>query len=177
MRPALAIAMSLLLGASVFAQTSPAQSKDPVSSALRDILTGREKNTIAAVEAMPADKFSYKPTPDQHTFGQLVTHMVEGNYYLCSKAAGVATPKNEEIKDAEPKDKLVAGLRASFDFCSTTLAKMDDSKLAEMTEGSGGKQFSHAWFSVVLASSWTDHYAQAAMYLRLNGIVPPSAKK
>jgi hypothetical protein len=54
---------------------------------------------------------------------------------------------------------------------------MDDSKLAETTEGFGGKQVSRAWASMVLASSWADHYAEAAMYLRLNGVLPPTAKK
>ena len=167
----------LLLLASATAQTTPAQTKSPVSSALRDILPGRQKNTIAAVEAMPADKFNYKPTADQMTFGHLVTHMVDANYLLCSKTAAVPAPKAEEAKDTDSKDKLVAELKASFEFCSDTLAKMDDSKLAETTEGFGGKQVTHAWFSLVLASNWADHYAEAAMYLRLNGVAPPTAKK
>jgi uncharacterized damage-inducible protein DinB len=167
----------LLLLASATAQTTPAQTKNPVSSALRDILPGRQKNTIAAVEAMPADKFNYKPTAEQMTFGHLVTHMVDANYLLCSKTAAVAAPKAEETKDTDSKDKLVAALKASFEFCSDTLAKMDDSKLAEPTEGFGGKQVTHAWFSLVLASNWADHYAEAAMYLRLNGVAPPTAKK
>jgi len=126
---------------------------------------------------MPADKFNYKPTPDQMTFGHLVAHMVEANNLLCSKAAAVAAPKVEEVKESDSKDKLVAALKASFDFCSDTLGKMDDSKLAETTEGFGGKQVSRAWASIILASNWADHYAEAAMYLRLNGLTPPSAKK
>jgi uncharacterized damage-inducible protein DinB len=169
----------LLLAASASAQTAPASgpTKDPVSSALRDILPGRQKNTVAAVEAMPADKFDYKPSADQMTFGHLVAHMVQANNLLCSKAAGIPAPKVDEVKDTDSKDKLVAALKASFDFCAETLAKMDDSKLGEMTEGFGGKQVTRAWFSLVLASNWADHYAEAAMYLRQNGVLPPTAKK
>lgn len=166
--------ISLMLAISAVAQTTPA-TQNPISAALRDTLTGRQKNTVAAVEAMPADKFSYKPSADQMTFGHLVSHMIESNYAFCGKAAGVDSPK-VEAKDSDPKDKLVAGLKASFDFCSDTLAKMDDSKLAETTEGFGGKQFTRARFSLILASSWADHYAEAAMYLRSNGILPPTAK-
>ena len=59
MKKILVIPALLLLAASAIAQTAPAHTKDPVSSALRDILPGRQKNTIAAVEAMPADKFGY----------------------------------------------------------------------------------------------------------------------
>jgi hypothetical protein len=59
---------ALLLLAVAAAQPTPAQMKNPVSTALRDILPGRQKNTVAAVEAMPAEKFNYKPTADQMTF-------------------------------------------------------------------------------------------------------------
>lgn len=153
------------------------QTKSPVSGALRDILPGRQKNIVAATEEMPADKFNYKPTADQMTFGHLVTHIVESNDLLCSKAAAVAAPKVEEAKESDSKDKLVSSLKASFDFCSDALSKMDDSKLGESTEGFGRKQITRASAALILASSWADHYAAVAMYLRLNGLTPPSAKK
>jgi hypothetical protein len=162
----------------VFLMTTaaPAQVKNPVSSALREMLPGRQKNTVAAVEAMPADKFSYKPTPDQMTFGHLVAHIVESNNLFCSKAAAVPEPKVEAVKESDTKDKLVASVKASFDFCSDALSKMDDSKLGE-TSDFFGQQASRARIALILASSWADHYAEAAMYLRLNGVLPPSAKK
>ncbi len=161
----------------VLAASAAAQVKNPVATALKDTLPGRQKNTVAAVEAMPADKFSYKPSADQMTFGHLVAHMIESNNSFCSKAAAVPAPKVEEAKETDAKDKLVAALKASFDFCGDALAKMDDSKLGEMTEGFGGQQFSRARFALILAGSWADHYAEAAMYLRLNGLLPPTAKK
>jgi hypothetical protein len=172
MKKTISIAALLFLAATA----ATAQVKDPVSNALREVLPGRQKNTVAAVEAMPADKFNFKPTPDQMTFGHLVVHMIESNNGLCSKAADVPTPKVEEFKETDSKDKLVAGLKASFDFCSQALAKMDDSKLGETTEAMGMK-LSRARIALGVASSMADHYAEAAMYLRLNGITPPTAKK
>jgi uncharacterized damage-inducible protein DinB len=177
MKTTLVIPALLLLAASAAAKTAPAPTKDPVSSALRDILLGRRKNTVAAVEAMPAEKFNYKPTTDQMTFGHLVVHIAETNDLLCSKAAAVPAPKVDEVKETDSKDKLVAALKASFDFCSDALAKMDDSRLAETTEIFPGRQGSRAWASMILAGAWADHYAEAAMYLRLNGVLPPTAKK
>jgi hypothetical protein len=177
MKRTLVIPALLLLAASATAQTMPAPTKNPVSTALRDVLPDRQKNTVAAVEAMPADKFNYKPTADQRTFGQFVAHMAEANYFLCSKAAAVAAPKVQGVKDTDSKDKLVAALKVSFDFCSDALAKMEDSKLAETTEGFGKKQVTLAWFSLTLAGTWADHYAEAAMYLRLNDVLPPTARK
>jgi uncharacterized damage-inducible protein DinB len=175
MKKTLMLSALLLLSGLGTAQITLAQ--NPVSSVLRDFLPGREKNTVAAVEAMPADKFGYKPTADQMTFGHLVGHMVGSNYMFCSKAAGVEAPKTDEVKDTDSKDALVTALKGSFAFCSEALGKMDDSKLGESTEGFGGKQVTRAWFAMVLASSWADHYAETAMYLRLNGVTPPTAKK
>jgi uncharacterized damage-inducible protein DinB len=177
MKTTLVIPALLLLAASAAAQTTPAPTKDPVSSALRDILPGRRKNTVAAVEAMPAEKFNYKPTADQMTFGHLVVHIAETNDLLCSTAAAVPAPKVDEVKETDSKDKLVAALKASFDFCSDALAKMDDARVAETTEIFPGRQGSRAWASMILAGAWADHYAEAAMYLRLNGVLPPTAKK
>jgi uncharacterized damage-inducible protein DinB len=160
----------------LFAAAAFAQSKDPISSALREGMPGRQKNIVAAVDAMPADKFSYKPTPDQMTYGHLVAHIIEANYILCSAASAVPAPKVEEAKESDSKDKLLAATKASFDFCGEALAKMDDSKLGETTEAFGQK-FTRARMALGLAGSWSDHYGAQAMYLRLNGIIPPSAKK
>src|SRR5713226_9767106 len=143
----------LFLAASAIAQTTCAQSKNPVSTALRDILPGRRKNTVAAVEAMPAEKFSYKPTADQLTFGHLVVHIVESNNEFCAKAANVPAPKAEEVKDTDPKDKLAAAAKASFDFCADAIGKMSDAKLGDSVELFGGKQYPRATAALVVASA------------------------
>ena len=158
------------------AATPAAPIKDPVATSLRMILPGRQKNILAAIEAMPADKFSYKPTPDQISFAHLVVHITESNNGLCAKVADVPAPKVDELKDTDSKDKLLAAAKASFDFCSEALGKMDDSKLGDSVELFGGRQFPRAMGALGIASGWADHYGAAAMYLRLNGILPPSAQ-
>ena len=152
------------------------QTKSPVSDVLREMLTGREKNTVAAFEAMPADKFEYKPTPEQMTFGHLAAHIVDSNYFFCANTGDVPRPKIEELKGTEDKDKLVAAMKASFEFCHTALAKADDSKLNDNITWFDNKPRPRAWAAMALAGSWADHYGAAAMYLRLNGLLPPTAK-
>jgi len=161
-----------LLAAAAFAQ----QTASPVSDVVRQMLPGREANTVAAIEAMPPDKFDYKPTPEQMTFGHLAAHIASSNYLFCSNAGGVMAPKTDELKGAEGKDKLVAAVKASFEFCHTALAKADDSKLNENITWFDGKPRPRAWAVMALAASWADHYGMAAMYLRLNGLLPPTAK-
>ncbi len=178
MKTTLFSALSILILVSAgLAQTAPSATKDPVASSLRMLVGRSQGNIIGAISAMPADKFSYKPTPDQITFGHLVVHITESNNGLCSKVADVPAPKAEEVKDTDSKDKLLAAAKASFDFCNTALAKMDDSKLGDEVELFGGRKFPRAMGALGLASGWADHYAAAAMYLRLNGITPPSAQK
>lgn len=152
------------------------QSKNPVSDVLREMLAGREKNTVAAFAEMPADKFDYKPTPAQMTFGHLAAHIVEANNYFCANVGDVAPPK-VELKGTEGKEKLVTAMKASFEFCKTALEKASDSKMNENITWFDGKPRARVWAYLGLASSWADHYGAAAMYLRLNGLLPPTAKK
>jgi hypothetical protein len=156
--------------------TAAAPTKDPVATSLRILLPRSRNNILGAITAMPADKFNYKPTPDQTTFAHLVVHIIGSNNNGCSKAADVAAPKTEEVKETDSKDKLLAAATASFDFCGEALGKMDDSKLGDSVELFGGHQFPRAMAALGLASGWADHYAAAAQYLRLNGILPPSAQ-
>ena len=164
--------------ATIFLATSvSAQTKNPVSTVIKETLPRQTKNIVGAAEEMPADKFSYKPTPEQMSFGHLVLHIIEANNHLCSKAADVPEPKTEELKETDSKEKLVSALKASFDFCGTALAKTDDSKLGDNIEVFPGRQGPRAFAFIALASSWADHYGAAAMYLRLNGLLPPTAQK
>ena len=169
------VAVSLVVCASfAFAQGA---AKDPVASSLRQLEQRSQNNTTGAVEAMPADKFSYKPTAEQATFGHLVAHIVGFNYSICSKAADVPAPKVEESKETDSKDKLVSAVKASYAFCSEALSKMDDSKLGDEIDLFGGHKAPRAMAALIAGSGWSDHYATAAMYLRMNGIKPPSAQQ
>ena len=153
------------------------QDKNPVTSAVKEILPRQQKNLIGAAEAMPADKYSYKPTEQQMTFSHLVMHVIESNNLLCSRISQAPAPKPEApLKESDGKDKLVAALKTSFDFCSSALGKMDDSKLGDEIELFGGRKGSRAFGLIALTSGWADHYGAAAIYLRLNGVLPPTAQ-
>jgi hypothetical protein len=155
---------------------APAPVKNPVTASLRMLLPRSRNNILGAMTAMPADKFSYKPTPEQMSFAHLVVHIIGSNNSTCAKAADIDAPKVEEAKETDAKEKLLAAATASFDFCADAIGKMDDSKLGDTVELFGGHQFPRAMAALGLASGWADHYSAAAMYLRLNGILPPSAQ-
>jgi hypothetical protein len=153
------------------------QSNNPVSDVLRQMLAEREKDTVAAFEEMPADKYGFKPTPAQMSFGHLAVHIAGGNYFFCSNVGDVPRPKAEEPKETDSKEKLVGAVKESFQFCHSALDKASDAKMKENIVWFDGKPRPRAWAFVSLASAWADHYGMAAMYLRLNGLLPPGAKK
>jgi hypothetical protein len=165
----------VLLHFCAFSATVVAQKKDPVTTVIKEIMPRQAKNLQAAVETMPADKFSFRPTEPQMTFGHLVAHMIDSNYYLCAKASDIAQPKNPQPKEND-KDALVAALKSSFDFCTSSLAKVDDSKLSDKIQAYGGREVPRAWALIALTNDWADHYSAAATYLRLNGLLPPTAQ-
>jgi uncharacterized damage-inducible protein DinB len=157
------------------AQESAAPIANPVSTTVKSQLTRFSKNMVAAAESMPAEKYEFKPTPEMNTFGHLVMHIVQSNNLLCSKISGAAAP-DAKVADSDGKEKLVAGLKASFEFCSTALANVDDSKLSESMILFGNRPASRAAALIALSDGWNDHYGTQAIYLRLNGILPPTAQ-
>jgi hypothetical protein len=166
------------LAISCLAATAAAQnSAAPVSEALRSITQRAETNLVAAAEELPAGKYGFKPTPAQMSFGDVIAHLSGGNYFLCSSIAGVDAPKRSELKGGAPKEKLVGALRESFQFCESALAKVNDSGLSQNVPFFGNREVTRAEMMFAAAEDWADHYSQLANYLRLNKLLPPTAKQ
>ena len=147
---------------------------NPVTSTVKMQLDRFAKIMVAAAESMPAEKYSFKPTSGMNTFGHLTMHIAQSNNSLCSKLSGAAMPA-AELADTDPKEKLVAALKSSFELCSTALANADDSALGDQLPF-GNRPLSRAAVLITLSDDWYDHYGTQAVYLRLNGILPPTAQ-
>ncbi len=170
-----ALCTALLLTSFAFAQQD-ASSQNPVTDTVRNLMQRQSKNLTAAAEEMPADKYSYKPTPQQMSFAKLVSHIVESNDLLCARISGNPEPQ-EKVAETDSKDKLVDALKKSFDFCSSALANTKDAQLSETVTLWGGRKAAKAAAVIGLTNDWADHYGAAAMYLRLNGKLPPTAQR
>ena len=154
-----------------------AQSASPLADAFREMTSRQNRNLVAAAEEMPPGKYGFKPTPAQMSFGDVIGHLAQGNDYFCSNIGGVEAPKRPELAKGAGKDKLVARLKETFQFCDTALAKLDDTKLDAKLPWFGSKEISRGGMILATAEDWGDHYSQLANYLRLNGLLPPTAKK
>ena len=100
-----AICVLLLLAASSLV----AQDKNPVTSAVKEILPRQQKNLVGAADEMPAAKYTYKPTEKQMPFGHLVLHVIQSNYMLCSKVSD--TPGKR--RNSWPPDRSAASRTSS----------------------------------------------------------------
>ena len=171
-----AAAAVLLLGLTGAARAQQSGSS-PVADALRGLVARNATNMVGAAEEMPADKFSYHPTPQQWTFAHLMNHAVGANYGMCSAIAAVPMPQTEKLADTDPKDKIVSALKASFQFCQDSLKNVTDANLSEEIPFFGGRKVTRGAMMIIMADDYGDHYSQASGYLRLNGLLPPSAHR
>lgn len=155
-----------------------AQAQNPVTNGFRAIEQRQAKNIVDAAEEMPADKYGFKPTPAQMSFGDVVAHLIaEGNEALCSSTSGQKAPEHPKFSGTDPKDKLVAALKESFQFCQTAFAQLQDAQLADSTQFFGPNKVTRGFAGLITIADWADHYSQMAIYLRLNGLLPPTAKQ
>ena len=138
---------------------------------------GLKDNIIKSADKMPADLYSYKPTPDIRIFARILTHVIEAQVRSCGIANG--TPAAEQAKtpaETAPKPEIVAALKASFDACDKAYASLSDANALELLSAGPAKRTraSILWGNI---SHDNEQYAQLATYMRLKGITPPSASE
>jgi uncharacterized damage-inducible protein DinB len=148
---------------------------ESVSKHFQAFVTHHTKTLIDAAESMPADKYSYKPTAAQWTFGKIIAHMAGDNRITCSAIAGVAPDKSPEPSATASKEELVSALKNSVTFCEQAVAKVNDKMLADSVTYYG-ERATRVSPLIGLVEDWSDHYSQLAGYLRLNNVLPPTAK-
>jgi uncharacterized damage-inducible protein DinB len=148
---------------------------------LSDLLKDWEsqKDTMMKIaDAMPEDKFGYKSTPPQRSYGEQIMHVALVNVDLLKLLLGKAVAPSFTAETAKTKAEILKALAESYDY-GTALLKQE-------TEATIGQaiQDSPSWLgpSTRARIVWTllvhsmDIYGQMAVYLRLNGIIPPASR-
>ena len=171
----LALAGILCLPTLAFAQ-APAQPAGPAAEALAAYNRGKP-NILKSADKMPADAYTYKPTPEIRTFARVINHVTEAQFHVCDALNG--TPSDPKAVPADTADKatIVAALKASFDACDKAYASVTDANLTDTFAVFGPVKRSRiglAWGNVAHNA---EQYATLALYLRLKGLVPPSSEK
>lgn len=156
------------------AQTPPTAPANPISTGEKIMYAMLSNGTvIAAAEKMPEENYSFKPVPEVRSFGQLVGHVADAQYFFCSNAAGEAPPVSGIEKTKTTKADLVAALKAAVEYCNKVYGGMTDAKGAKLTKF---MNFDMATMTVLSANTahTYEHYGNMVTYMRLKGIVPPT---
>jgi len=131
-----------------------------------------------AVRPKPA-KHGSEPEPKQVKHGNQVIadRLCRLPCEVVDFTAGQDCDEGQKLSESDSKDALTKALKDSFAYCEQVLAKADDSTLGQPVALRDGRPGTRAAALIYLAAGWADHYSAAAMYLRLNNLLPPSAQK
>ena len=166
----------LCLTAFVFATPLAAQSPSPGAVAVASsVWSSTIGFIIKSAEQMPEANYSFKPTPEVRSFGQLIGHIAGAQYVYCSAATGDKPQSEGDIeKTKTSKADLVAAIKASTEYCKR--AYMQSDAAAQGMTKVFGEDRSRLYALVGNASHDAEHYGNIVTYLRLNKMVPPSSQ-
>jgi len=156
-----------------FAISSQAQLADSIKVYLIRDFQRAKAYTQDYLNAMPADKYNFRPQDSVRTFAQQMLHLADGNFFLAGQASGVPIPRRGYEKMANPvKDSVVAAVNASYDFIIDALQKTDPKTLTEVTK-MGNNGFPRlVWYNKTFEHQ-THHRGQTTIYIRTAGLKPP----
>ena len=169
------IVVGFLLFVSVKAMAQSAA--DPFTSDIRRDYRAVRDYFSRAAEKMPEDKYAFRPSPDVRAFAQQVAHVADDQYNLCSPAKGERrkAPYTDIESRLATKPELVVALKDAFAFCDAVYDAMTDATGLQPSTGMKDRsKFSYLNWN--LWHTW-EHYGNIVVYLRMNGLVPPSSEK
>jgi uncharacterized damage-inducible protein DinB len=138
------------------------------------------RNIAEAAEAMPTGGYGFKATPQVRSFAELVGHVVNANFFFCSLARGEAMPSTANHEQIHDKAGLTKALTESLAYCDAAYAATTDANFGQLVKLPGARGGSQASRGSVLVFNTThnnEHYGNLVVYLRLNGLVPPSTAR
>jgi uncharacterized damage-inducible protein DinB len=141
------------------------------------------RDVAEAAEAMPAEDFGFKPTPDVRSFAQLVGHVINANFFFCSQAKGDAMPTTTNFERVADKSALTKGLTDALVYCdavyeSTTDANFNQAVTLNGFPGMNPKTTTSRGAVLMFNTTHNnEHYGNIVVYLRLKGKVPPSTAR
>jgi uncharacterized damage-inducible protein DinB len=175
----------LALPVALAAQQPATPQANPLTAAFKTRIATFHRNIAQAFDSIPESKFGYKPTPAQLTLGFIAQHVASDSYFYCGHFGAMKptidptdTSTPDSVKAMWPKQELVSKLKASFAFCEQAIDQVTDATLPDVmsfTYAGAERKTPRGNLVFLHALDLADHYSQVANYMRLNGMLPPSA--
>jgi uncharacterized damage-inducible protein DinB len=175
-----------LLAAPAFAQSGPTgqgPSQQPNAGAVlvriaQNAWAGAKRNIVESADQMPEANYSFKPVDTVRTFGQILAHVADSNYFYCARSKGEAPPVPDGTleKTATTKAAIVKALGESVAYCDAVYGSLTAASAAEMVKA-GDNQIPRAQPLFANVAHNVEHYGNLVTYFRMKNVVPPSTKR
>ena len=167
---AMFIATAASAGISQTAQLEP----DPAIGALQDGNAYLRNMMTRAAAQMSAEDYAFRPTPDVRSFGDILGHVADTNFFFCSAAKGEKPPVTRIEKTSTTRSEIEKILADSFEYCDQVYANIAD--LGNHTVELMGRQRAPSVVLMFRNYHALLHYGNIITYMRLRGKVPPSSQ-
>ncbi|WP_185827183.1 DinB family protein [Edaphobacter aggregans] len=148
---------------------NPIAAPQPLTMTLSIFRSNMQDKIMKAADMMPESKYSYRPTKEVRSFGEIVTHVADISYYLCSNAKGEALTAPAAAKGS--KAEIVAYLKGSFSYCDGAFSGFTDAHLNDPADFWGFKT-NKMFILTQVGNHDALHYGNLVTYLRINGLEP-----
>jgi len=175
-----------LLASPAFAQSGGTTQTPPPAPAAGAVLVriaqsawaGAKRNIVESADQMPEADYSFKPVDTVRTFGQILAHVADSNYFYCARSKGEAPPVPDGTleKTATTKAAIVKALGESVAYCDGVYAALSAASAAEMVKA-GDAQIPRVQPLFGNVSHNVEHYGNLVTYFRMKKMVPPSTKR
>lgn len=153
-----------------------APTQNPLAAGQKFLHTMAKNNLIRSAEKMPEESYSFKPSPDVRSFGQLIGHVADAQYLFCSAVLGKPNPALGIEKSKTAKADLVQALKDALAYCDSAYDGMTDAQASSTVKFFGAEQAKLTVLSFNTAHN-NEHYGNLVTYLRMKGLVPPSSER
>lgn len=169
--------LNILVNAALLAGVlGAAETSNPLSSGQKAIYEIVSGSLVKGAEKMPEENYTFKPTPEVRSFGELVAHAADAQYLFCSAASSSKSPVPKVEGAKTSKADLVEALKQAVAYCEKVYSGMTDSEGAQMTKFFGRDSAKLTILAFNTAHS-DEHYGNMVTYLRLKNIVPPTSER
>lgn len=148
---------------------NPSSAANPLTNTLSLFRSNMQDKIMKAAEAMPEAKYTYRPTPDVRSFAEILNHVADISFFLCSNAKGEAPPPSAAVRVS--KTEIIASLKGSFDYCDNAFSAFTDTKL-NVPADFFGHRTNKMFILTQVGNHDALHYGNLVTYLRLNALVP-----
>jgi uncharacterized damage-inducible protein DinB len=173
-----------LLAAPAFAQSgSTGQTASPGAGTIlvriaQNAWAGAKRNIVESADQMPEADYGFKPVDTVRTFGEVLAHVADSNYFYCARAKGEAPPVPDGTleKTASTKAAIVKALGESVAYCDAVYASLTEASAADMVKA-GDNQIPRVQPLFSNVAHNVEHYGNLVTYFRMKKMVPPSTKR